>query len=75
MVITQIHRQNQLSNKGGGGGGGGHEGLRYCGIGIFFKRYFSNFDFNVWFLLTVFGRRRSFTVLPAVPFICMHSTV
>ena len=27
------------------------------------------------FLLTVFGRRGSFTVLPAVPFICMHSPV
>ena len=22
-------------------------GLRYCGIELFFKRYFGNFDFNV----------------------------
>ena len=26
---------------------GGHGGLRYCGIGLFFMRYFGNFDFNV----------------------------
>ena len=26
---------------------GGHGGLRYCGIRLFFKRYFSNFNFNV----------------------------
>ena len=26
---------------------GGHGGLRYCGIELFFKRYFGNFDFNV----------------------------
>ena len=49
----------------------------YCGIELFFKRYFGNFDFNVrycgiiplqyavfhHFWLTVFGNRRSFTVL------------
>ena len=27
--------------------GGGHGGLRYCGIELFFMRYFSNFNFNV----------------------------
>ena len=27
--------------------GGGHGGLRYCGIGLFFMRYFGNFNFNV----------------------------
>ena len=27
--------------------GGGHGGLRYCGIGLFFIRYFGNFNFNV----------------------------
>ena len=26
---------------------GGHGGLRYCGIGLFFMRYFGNFNFNV----------------------------
>ena len=26
---------------------GGHGGLRYCGIELFFKRYFDNLDFNV----------------------------
>ena len=26
---------------------GGHRGLRYCGIGLFFMRYFGNLDFNV----------------------------
>ena len=57
---------------------GGHGGLRYCGIELFFKRYFGNFDFNVRyygiiqscgmrfftaFWLTVLGKRKSFTVL------------
>ena len=28
-------------------GRGGHGGLRYCGIGLFFMRYFGNFNFNV----------------------------
>ena len=27
--------------------GGGHEGLRYCGIGLFFMGYFGNFNFHV----------------------------
>ena len=27
--------------------GGRQGGLRYCGIGLFFKRYFGNFNFNV----------------------------
>ena len=27
--------------------GGGHGGLRYCGSGLFFMRYFGNFNFNV----------------------------
>ena len=27
--------------------GGGHGGLRYCGIALFFMRYFGNFNFNV----------------------------
>ena len=27
----------------------GHGGLRYCGIELFFKPYFGNFDFNVWY--------------------------
>ena len=27
--------------------GGGHGDLRYCGIKLFFKRYFGNLDFNV----------------------------
>ena len=26
---------------------GGHGGLPYCGIELFFKRYFGNFDFKV----------------------------
>ena len=56
--------------------GGGHGALRYCGIDVFFKRYFGNF---LWcgiavssspavygcssFCLKVFGKRRPFTVL------------
>ena len=27
--------------------GGGRGGLRYCGIELFFMRYFGNFNFNV----------------------------
>ena len=27
--------------------GGGHWGLRYCGIGQFFMRYFGNFNFKL----------------------------
>ena len=51
-------------------------GLWYCGIELFFKQYFGYFDFNVQycgirpalryhssFWLTVFGKRRSFTIL------------
>ena len=50
-------------------------GLRYCGIGLFFTRYFGNFLFNVRycgiislcgfssFWLTVFGEMRLCTVL------------
>ena len=30
-------------------------GLRYCGIGVFFMRYFGNFDFNVRYSLAVCG--------------------
>ena len=34
---------------------GGHGGLRYCGIELFFKRYFGDFDFylSFWFLILV----------------------
>ena len=65
-----------------GGGGGGGDMVVYdiavililmCGVAV------SSSPAAVCgvssFLLTVFGRRRSFTVLPAVPFICMHSPV
>ena len=63
--------------------GGGHGGLRYCGIELFFKSLILILMCGIAvssspavvcgdssFLLTVFGKRRSFTVLPAVPFIC-----
>ena len=56
---------------------GGHGGLRYCGIGLFFMRYFSNLILTYGiavssssavcgfssFWLTVFGEIRLFTVL------------
>ena len=66
---------------------GGHGGLRYCGIELFFKRYFENFEFNVRycsimspavcgfsrFWLTVFGKRRSFTILRYCSFgLCVY---
>ena len=37
----QSHESESLLHRGG------HWGLRYCGIALFFKRYFGNFDFNV----------------------------
>ena len=44
---------------------GGHGGLRYRGIELFFKRYFENFDFNVWYcgIIQPCGMRWFFTLL------------
>ena len=47
MVIMQINSELATQH------GGGHGGLRYCGIELFFKRYFSNFDFNVRYCGTI----------------------
>ena len=43
--------------------GGGHEGLRYCGIGLFFMRCFGNSNFNVRYC-SIIGEMRLLTVLP-----------
>ena len=39
--------------------GGGHWGLRYCGIGQFFMRYFGNFNFKLRYcgVLRICGMR------------------
>ena len=43
---------------------GGHGGLRYCGIELFFKGYFENFDFNVQYCGIIQPRGvRFFTLL------------
>ena len=40
LIITILYTLTDLF-------GGGHGGFRYCGIELFFTRYFGNFDFNV----------------------------
>ena len=49
--------------------GGGNGGLRYCGIKLFFKRYFGKLDFKVRYCGIIYpcGMRK------AVFFILLHS--
>ena len=34
---------------------GGHGGLRYCGIRVFFMRYFGNINFNVRYCCIIYN--------------------
>ena len=48
--LLEVHRQSCFNTSWKG-----TWGLRYCGIELFFKRYFGNFDFNVRLAVLVFS--------------------